>query len=76
FKEHEIDKCKLPEQLGSPWNLMFDGACSNFGNGVSIVLISPDKKEFNFSFKLQFECTNNIAEYEALLLGLRISWRY
>ncbi|KAH9313597.1 hypothetical protein KI387_022224, partial [Taxus chinensis] len=25
---------------------------------------------------LNFECTNNIAEYEALLLGLRIAWKY
>ena len=23
-----------------------------------------------YSFKLKFECSNNIAEYEALLLGL------
>ncbi|KAH9326791.1 hypothetical protein KI387_006969, partial [Taxus chinensis] len=25
---------------------------------------------------LNFECTNNIVEYEALLLGLRIAWKY
>ncbi|KAH9314540.1 hypothetical protein KI387_023167, partial [Taxus chinensis] len=34
------------------------------------------QEEFVFSFKLNFECTNNIVEYEALLLGLRIAWKY
>lgn len=58
FKEHEIDKCKYPEQVGSPWILMFDGSYSKFGNGVGVFLISLNKEELNFSFKLNFECTN------------------
>jgi ribonuclease HI len=35
-----------------------------------VVLISPLKKTSHLSFKLDFKVTNNIAEYEALLLGL------
>jgi ribonuclease HI len=35
-----------------------------------VVLISPSKKTSHFSFKLDFKVTNNIVEYEALLLGL------
>jgi ribonuclease HI len=34
-------------------------------------LISPSKIETCYATRLDFSCTNNIAEYEALLLGLR-----
>ncbi|XP_073268711.1 G-type lectin S-receptor-like serine/threonine-protein kinase RKS1 [Populus alba] len=34
------------------------------------VIISPDKKQYPVSVKLQFGCTNNTAEYEACILGL------
>ena len=38
--------------------------------GAGIVLISPDNQKFSFSYKLAFENTNNIIEYEALLLSI------
>jgi ribonuclease HI len=38
--------------------------------GAGIVIISPSKETTHLSFKLDFKVTNNIAEYEALLLGL------
>lgn len=35
------------------------------------MLVSPWGKEFpDGGFKLEFDCTNNVAEYEALILGL------
>jgi len=34
------------------------------------VIISPDKKQYPVSVKLQFRCTNNTAEYEVCILGL------
>jgi ribonuclease HI len=37
---------------------------------VGVVLISPSKKTSHLSFKLDFKVTNNITEYETLLLGL------
>jgi hypothetical protein len=42
-----------------------------FGAGVAAVLISPLKMKTSYPAKLEFQCTNNIAEYEAVLLGLR-----
>lgn len=33
-------------------------------------MVSPRGKEFTHELKLEFDCTNNVAEYEALLLGL------
>ena len=50
----------------------FDGAYSRAGKGVGIVITSPKGKVFNFSFKLEFEATNNVAQNEALLLGIEI----
>jgi ribonuclease HI len=38
---------------------------------AATVLISPSKVETCYASRLDFSCTNNIAEYEALLLGLR-----
>jgi ribonuclease HI len=35
------------------------------------VLVAPSNVKTCFAVKLDFSCTNNIAEYEALLLGLR-----
>jgi ribonuclease HI len=48
----------------------FDGAFSNEGKGVGVVLYSPLGKIHNFSYRLNFSCTNNVTEFEALILGL------
>jgi ribonuclease HI len=52
------------------WTMFFDGACTKESAGAGVVLISPSKKTSHLSFKLDFKVTNNIVEYEALLLGL------
>jgi ribonuclease HI len=48
-----------------------DGSCGTFGAGAAAVLIAPSKVRTCYAVKLDFSCTNNIAEYETLLLGLR-----
>ena len=35
------------------------------------MLISPSKENIHLSYKLDFKTMNNIAEYEALLLGVK-----
>jgi ribonuclease HI len=50
----------------------FDGAHSRSGKGVRIVLTSPTKQSYKLSFRLEFDATNNVVEYEALLPGLEI----
>jgi ribonuclease HI len=39
--------------------------------GVVAVISSPSKAKTSYVLKLQYQCTNNITEYKALLLGLR-----
>jgi ribonuclease HI len=53
------------------WKMFFDGASSRDGAGVGIVFVSPAQETISLSYKLEFEATNNVAEYEALVLGLR-----
>ena len=61
------------EKVDETWKINFDGAHSRSGKGAGVVITSPRGQVFNFSFRLEFEATNNVAEYEALLLGLEIA---
>ncbi|KAG8500352.1 hypothetical protein CXB51_004142 [Gossypium anomalum] len=53
------------------WKLNFDGASNAVGNRVGAVLISPNGDHYLFTCKLDFDCTNNMAEYEACIMGIR-----
>ncbi|PKI58267.1 hypothetical protein CRG98_021349, partial [Punica granatum] len=59
------------EDLG--WKVYFDGAVNSTGSGIGAVLISPEGRHFPVAAKINFPCTNNIAEYEACILGLQIA---
>ena len=50
--------------------MYFDGSVAKIGAGAGVYIISPIRDFKSLSYKLNFECTNNVAEYEALLLGL------
>jgi len=52
--------------------LYFDGARSRHGKATRIVLKSHLGHIFKFAYRLEFEATNNVAEYEALLLGIEM----
>jgi hypothetical protein len=53
------------------WALYFDGSKSKEGAGAGCVLIDPIGNKTLIACQLEFECTNNTAEYEALLQGLK-----
>jgi ribonuclease HI len=53
------------------WTVFCDGSWRTFDAGTAVVLISPLKIKTCYAAGLDFNCTNNIAEYEALLLGLQ-----
>jgi ribonuclease HI len=48
----------------------FDGSHSNEGNGAGIILVSPTGKIHNISYRLEFSCSNNAAEFKDFLLGI------
>ncbi|XP_021690440.2 uncharacterized protein LOC110672082 [Hevea brasiliensis] len=53
------------------WQMYFDGEANLSSNGIGALLVSPDGKHFSIVVKLIFECTNNVAEYEACVSGLQ-----
>jgi ribonuclease HI len=59
----------------SPWLIYCDGAWGYTGVGIATMLISPSGIKPRYAARLQFtneadKYMNNIAEYEAILLGL------
>ncbi|XP_058784790.1 uncharacterized protein LOC131659648 [Vicia villosa] len=58
---------------GSRWTMVFDGASNTMGNGIGAVIVSPEGGDTPFTARLCFDCTNNMAEYEACILGLRVA---
>ena len=50
--------------------MYFDGSAARISAGASVYIIFPIRDFKALSYKLTFECTNNVAKYEALLLGL------
>ncbi|GAU31576.1 hypothetical protein TSUD_53990 [Trifolium subterraneum] len=54
----------------SQWGLIFDGAVNLYGSGIGAIIVTPKGAHIPFTARLQFECTNNIAEYEACIMGI------
>ncbi|CAL2265073.1 unnamed protein product [Prunus armeniaca] len=55
------------------WTLHVNGASNRHGSGAGIVLSAPGGTEVEYALRFQFKTTNNEAEYEALLAGLRLA---
>ena len=53
------------------WKCFFDGTYSKEGTGVGFILIALGGNMFPFSFKLEFKVTNNLVEYESLIISLQ-----
>ena len=49
--------------------MYFAGSKTQEGLGVGFVLIDPKRNKNFLSYRLEFECTNKTAEYEALVQG-------
>ena len=55
------------------WKLYFDGASNALGYGIGAVLISPEREYCQFTARLDFDCTNNMVEYKACIMGLQVA---
>ena len=53
--------------------MSFDGSCGKTGSGSGVWVHNTENNHAEgHSIKLRFQCTNNIAENEALLIGLQL----
>ena len=55
----------------SRWGMVFDGAVNAYGKVIGVVIITPCGSHIPFTARLTFYCTNNMAEYEACIMGLK-----
>jgi ribonuclease HI len=53
--------------------MYFDGSLMKTGAGAGLLFISPIGKHLRYVMRLHFPVSNNVAEYEPLVNGLRIA---
>jgi ribonuclease HI len=53
--------------------MYFDGSLMKTGAGAGLLFISPLRVHMRYIIRLHFPASNNVAEYEALVMGLRIT---
>ncbi|KAL5568387.1 hypothetical protein UlMin_024962 [Ulmus minor] len=58
---------------GSLWHLYVDGSSTDNCSGAGVILVSPEGVRLSCALRFCFKATNNQAEYEALLAGLRLA---
>ncbi|XP_070022869.1 uncharacterized protein [Nicotiana sylvestris] len=74
FPDEEVMNIDESEQIERPgWKLFFDWGANKKGVGIEAVLVSGTGHHYPVTAQLQFYCTNNMDEYEACILGLRMA---
>jgi hypothetical protein len=69
----KLQNTGLPD-LSSVWTMYFDGSKRVEGAGAGVVLISPQGDKLKYVLQMSFsQASNNQAEYEALLHGMRMA---
>jgi hypothetical protein len=70
--EHGVEEVEVCTVEGDVWKLWFDGLVCSHGQGVGCFIASPSGMTYELCIRLGFGCTNNQAEYEALLSGSEV----
>ncbi|KAL0394636.1 UNVERIFIED_CONTAM: hypothetical protein Slati_4429800 [Sesamum latifolium] len=55
------------------WLLHVDGSSTAQDSGAGIVIRTPQAEDLEFAIKFGFKASNNEAEYEALVIGMRMA---
>ena len=74
-KEFSLDdevprEVAMAEEVKEQWVMKFDGSSTTQSGGMRVVMYHEEDKTLVLSFKLEFPCSNNTAEYEAYLTTL------
>jgi ribonuclease HI len=70
--DHSEDAREACYVEAQPWKLFFDGSVCSRGCGIDYVTVSPVGVKYEMVVHLEYKCTNNRAEYEALAAGLEM----
>ena len=73
--EHSFDSAEAESKVipENTWTLHVDGASNEQGSGAGLILKSPEGVMTEYALRFSFKTSNNQAEYEALIAGLRIA---
>nr|GEW48705.1 reverse transcriptase domain-containing protein [Tanacetum cinerariifolium] len=63
---------EVKEELSDPQTLFTGGSSYVDRFRASLILTNPEREELTYALRFRFDATNNEAEYEALIAGLRI----
>ncbi|XP_052197259.1 uncharacterized protein LOC127804437 [Diospyros lotus] len=61
------------EENQGPWLVAVDRSLTSGGGGARLMIKSPEGKIWPYALHFEFRVSNNEAEYEALLAGLRLA---
>ena len=70
YSDDFLDEDVFYIEVMPPWMMFFDGAARLEGAGTGVVFVSLQVQILLFSFSLSELCSNNVAEYQALIIGL------
>jgi hypothetical protein len=62
-----------PQIQAECWTLYFNGPVMKTGASAGLLFISPVGERMRYAVRLHFPVSNNMAEYDALLCGLKIA---
>ncbi|OMO62055.1 hypothetical protein CCACVL1_23055 [Corchorus capsularis] len=75
-----ITECSTPDpspevefKEEGAWKLYVDDSSNNQMSGAGLMLISPENLKFQYSLRFKFKASNNEAEYETVITGLKIA---
>ena len=61
-----------PNHEAERWTIQTDGSSAQRRGGVGVIITALDEEELKYEVQLKFPATNNEAEYEGILTGLRL----
>jgi ribonuclease HI len=71
--EWRENQLPTPTERPEHWVMYFDGSLKLEGAGAGVLLISPTGEQLKYVLQIFWKVSNNEAEYEALLHGLRLA---
>jgi ribonuclease HI len=71
--EWRENQLPTPTEQPEHWVMYFDGSIKLEGAGAGVLLISPTDEQLKYVLQIFWKVSNNEAEYEALLHGLRLA---
>ncbi|KAK0578370.1 hypothetical protein LWI29_009343 [Acer saccharum] len=75
FTEPSIEVARMMVEQNKKifkWQLRVDGSSNTHGSGAGVVVSTPEGDSVECALRFDFKATNNQAEYEALIAGLKV----